>query len=412
MQSARPHRSDVAIAVAGLVGGIVLWTLGLENNDFSVPRVWQLLPLAVMASAEVARRIAPRAAVLVGFAALAADTVFGGNIATIVMFTDLVYATTLYGPLPWARRMTPTALVLSLTATIVALGIMQQPQALLIGVFAGLITLAPASTAWIIRTHRDEAAAERLRAEQTALLAELDRRAAVSEERARMARELHDVVANHLSAIAIHSTAAMSVAAGDPDATKQALGIIRESSVQGLAEMRRLIGLLRDGGGGETGFEESAAVPRLDSLDAMLGRAERSGSADGFTFVLEDTRPAGTVLPAPVELAAYRIVQESLTNAMKHAAPGPVTVRVWHTRGCLVVAVESTYVAAPDGPRAPGAGAGLVGMRERTALLSGRFEAGPHDGLWRVRAELPCKAEQRDAARAPRAAREAREATS
>jgi signal transduction histidine kinase len=395
MQSARPHRSDIAIAVAGLVCGIVLWALGLENNRFDpIPRVWQLPPLVVMACAEVVRRTAPRGAVVVGFAALAADTVTGGNIATIMMFTDLVYASALYAPLPWARRVAPAALVVSVAATAVALGILRQPQALLVGLFAGLVTLTPAWTGWIIRTHRDEAAAERLRAEQTALLAEMDRRAAVTQERARMARELHDVVANHLSAIAIHSTAAISVAANDPEATRQALGVIRESSVQGLAEMRRLIGLLRDGGGGDPGGDEAAAVPRLDSLDAMIARAGRSGAKDGFTFELDDRRSSDAALPAPVELAAYRIVQESLTNALKHAAPGPVTVRLRHRGGRLVVTVESACVAAPDGPRAPGARAGLVGMRERAALLGGTFEAGPCEGgLWRVRAELPCGSE-------------------
>lgn len=101
----------------------------------------------------------------------------------------------------------------------------------------------------------------------------------------------------------------------------------------------------------------------------------------------------GETLPAPVEPAAYRIVQESLTNALKHAAPGPVAVRVDRAGRMLTVEVTSVSEGRP-GPRAPGSGAGLVGMRERVALLVGEFEAGPATaadgtGNWRVRAELP-----------------------
>ena len=126
-----------------------------------------------------------------------------------------------------------------------------------------------------------------------------------------MARELHDMVANHLSAIAIHSTAALSI--DDPATTRDALAVIRENSVEGLAEMRRLIGLLRDG----SDDPEPAAVPTLDGLDA-LSTASR---ANGLDVTLDDRRTR-RALPAPVELAAYRIVQESLTNALKHASPG------------------------------------------------------------------------------------------
>ncbi|MDF3144223.1 histidine kinase dimerization/phosphoacceptor domain-containing protein, partial [Streptomyces sp. T21Q-yed] len=104
-----------------------------------------------------------------------------------------------------------------------------------------------ALTGWLVRNHRDAAEAARLRAEQTALLAEMDRTQAVTSERARMARELHDMVANHLSAIAIHSTAALSL--DDPKTSREALSVIRENSVEGLAEMRRLIGILRDSSG-------------------------------------------------------------------------------------------------------------------------------------------------------------------
>ncbi len=130
------------------------------------------------------------------------------------------------------------------------------PEALLIGLVVGAVTFAPASTGLIVRNHRDAADAARLQAEQTALLAEMDRVQAVTAERSRMARELHDMVANHLSAIAIHSTAALSL--DDPGTSREALTVIRENSVQGLAEMRRLIGILRDG----ADDREPSATPR------------------------------------------------------------------------------------------------------------------------------------------------------
>ncbi|MEU1022470.1 histidine kinase, partial [Streptomyces sp. NPDC005904] len=241
----------------------------------------------------------------------------------------------------------------------------------------------PAATGSLVRNHREAAAAARLRAEQTALLAEMDRVQAVTAERARMARELHDMVANHLSAIAIHSTAALSL--DDPATSKDALAVIRENSVEGLAEMRRLIGILRD----DSGDLEPAAAPTLDGLTALIEGAR----TNGLDVALEDARPPrGPELPAPVGLAAYRIVQESLTNALKHASPGRVTVRLTQEPRALKVRVTSPY-DAPAGPRAPGSGAGLVGMRERTELLGGTFESGPensHDGMaWTVSVSLP-----------------------
>lgn len=161
-----------------------------------------------------------------------------GNLATILMFTDVVYAAVLYGPLASARRIQWITGLLTVAGTLVPFAVWRVPEALLIGVVVGVVAYGPAATGWIVRNHRDAAEAARLRAEQTALLAEMDRTQAVTAERARMARELHDMVANHLSAIAIHSTAALSI--DEPATSREALAVIRENSVDGLAEMRRL----------------------------------------------------------------------------------------------------------------------------------------------------------------------------
>ncbi|KUL25558.1 sensor histidine kinase [Streptomyces regalis] len=385
----RPHRFDVHIALGGLLGGLLLAGIGLATRPAKDPITlfdgpWPILvPLTVMAGCELLRRTAPRTALLIGTPAICVDVVTQGSLATILMFTDIVYAAVLYGPLASARRIQWITGLLTVAGTLVPFAVWRVPEALLIGVVVGIVAYGPAATGWIVRNHRDAAEAARLRAEQTALLAEMDRTQAVTSERARMARELHDMVANHLSAIAIHSTAALSL--DDPKTSQEALSVIRENSVQGLAEMRRLIGILRD----SSGDNEPVAAPTLDGLDALVEGARTNG--------LDVTLDAScAAVPAPVELAAYRIVQESLTNALKHASPGRVRVALAHRDGCLTVAVTSPFGGDRDGPRAPGSGAGLVGMRERVELLGGTFEAGPDedrdsiDGkIWVVRATLP-----------------------
>ncbi|KUJ64461.1 hypothetical protein ACZ90_57925 [Streptomyces albus subsp. albus] len=414
----RPRQQDLGIAGVGMLGGLVLWSLGLHGGTFAlgVPTWYSLVSLVVLSGCEMLRRTAPGTGLAIGTAAYVLDVLAGSLISNVVMFTDLVYAAVVYGRPAAARLLPRAAELLTVLATVVPLAVLRRPEALLIGVGVGVITAGPAWTGMAIRNHQEAAEAARLRAEQTALLAEMDRAQAVTAERARMARELHDMVAGHLSAIAIHSTAALSLR--DPAAGREALGVIRENSVQGLAEMRRLIGLLRDAGAST----DPAAAPTLEGLEALLRQARAAAAADrsartdgpagtaGMEFRLRDRQPAGAgPLPAPVELAAYRIVQESLTNALKHAAPGEVLVEL--DRGPVEPRSSGTAdgaragggaalrvaVTSPLGnraaPRAPGSRAGLIGMRERVSLLGGEFEAGPvggpDGGSWRVRAVLP-----------------------
>ncbi|MBL3666565.1 two-component sensor histidine kinase [Streptomyces sp. M2CJ-2] len=386
----RPHRFDAWVALAGLLGGLLLCGIGLGMRPAHDPTVlfdgpWPIvLPLFLMAGGELLRRAAPRTALLIGTVALIGDALTQGSLITLLMYTDLMYTAVLYGTPSSARHIPRVTGLLTIVATLVPYAVWRVPEALLVGVFTGLVAFAPASTGLIVRNHREAADSARLRAEQTALLAEMDRTQAVAAERARMARELHDMVANHLSAIAIHSTAALSLE--DEKTSREALTVIRENSVQGLSEMRRLIGILRDGTTADD--KEPAATPTLDGLGALVEGAR----ANGLDVALDAVH--GSV-PAPVELAAYRIVQESLTNALKHAAQGAVTVWLRGRNGALELRVTSPC-GGRDAPRAPGSGAGLVGMRERAALLHGTFEAGPEnsaDGtggkLWVVRATLP-----------------------
>ncbi|OKJ07467.1 sensor histidine kinase [Kitasatospora sp. CB01950] len=381
------HRQDQAIAAAGLLGGLLLIVVGAYDRRPGLSAWASVLPLVAMAGLTLLRRRRTVLAVSVGGVVFGLGLYLGSVLATLLLYTDLLYAAVLYGPPRMSRVLQLSGAATTVVLTGLAWQFASLPEALLVAVFCGLIFLSPVWTADLLRRHRDAAEAERLRAEQTALLAEMDRRGAVVAERSRMARELHDVIANHLSAIAIHATGAQSVARRQERAADEplveALAVIRENSVQGLAEMRRMIGLLR-----EAAPEEPYAAPRLAAVDVLLEQAVAAGRSAGLRFEEEQLGEPGE-LPAPVELAAYRIVQESLTNAVKHAAPGPVRLRIRYGERELEIIVESPYREG-EGRAVPGAKAGLVGMGERAQLLGGEFDAGPTDGhTWRVRAVLP-----------------------
>nr|WP_255426972.1 histidine kinase [Pseudonocardia sp. C8] len=198
-----------------------------------------------------------------------------------------------------------------------------------------------------------------------------------------MARDLHDVVAGRLSAIALQSEAALQPGA-DPELVRRVLGTVRESGVAALGEMRTMIGLLRDGGPADP----PSAPARLSDLDGLVDDARHAG----LTVRLDDERAAGTELPAAVELTAYRIVQESLTNAIKHAPGSAVRVRLATGRagGPLRIEIGNGAATRPLA-RAPGtrAGTGLAGLAERAAAVGGTIDAGPDGDGWAVRAELP-----------------------
>ncbi|MFD8960705.1 two-component sensor histidine kinase, partial [Streptomyces anulatus] len=193
LTSIRPDRDAVSLAVSGLLGGLLLWLLGLHTQggqSFSAAWV-TLVPLTAMAAAELLRRTAPATALTVGTLALVADQFTWGNLATILMFTDVMYAAVLYGTPAAARRLPVATLLVTVASTIGFLAWFRKPEALLIGLVIGLVSFIPALTGVSVRTHRTSAEAARLAAAQTARLAEMDRTQAVVAERARMARELH-----------------------------------------------------------------------------------------------------------------------------------------------------------------------------------------------------------------------------
>ena len=219
--------------------------------------------------------------------------------------------------------------------------------------------------------------------------AELARRAVV-EERLRLARELHDVVAHAMSVIAVQSGVGAHVARTQPEEAAKALSAIEATSRAALEELRRLLGVLRQE---DEPQGDLAPVPGLADLEGLLAEVAKTGLA--VKLQVHGTRPS---LPAGVDLSAYRIVQEALTNVVKHAGPARAQVTVgYHDQNVTVEVTDDgrgAMTSASDGR--VGSGHGLIGMRERVAAFGGNLEVGPGlDGGFRVAARLPLGAERR-----------------
>ncbi len=242
----------------------------------------------------------------------------------------------------------------------------------------GLFTIVPVVAMLLLR---GAVRGRQLRAEALAARAELLERGAtqaVLEERARIARELHDLVAHNVSVMVVQAGAERHALPGDQTETRETLAAIEQSGRQALAEARRLLGMLRRDGEPDG----LAPQPGLDQLDGLVEQVRRAGLPVALT-VAGDAAP----LPAGLDLCAYRIVQEGLTNALKHAGAGArAEVRVGYAPAALEIDVRDD--GRGGGPA--GAGHGLIGMRERVALYGGELEAGPEaGGGFGVHARLP-----------------------
>ncbi|HEV2372603.1 MAG TPA: histidine kinase [Streptosporangiaceae bacterium] len=231
-------------------------------------------------------------------------------------------------------------------------------------------------------------------------LAEVERRAAALAERGRLARELHDSVGHALSIVAIQANAALRVADHDGEFVKQALTAIGDTAKAAVDELDHVLGLLREEPAG------TAPQPTLADLDRLIGNARQAG-AKITASVTGDIAS----MPAMTSREAYRVVQESLTNALRHAGKSPVEVSVVRAPAELTITVANPIQEPPDGRgagpggwdagpggwdagpggtgAAPSGGRGLSGMRERVAMLGGQAECGPQEGDWLVRVAIP-----------------------
>ncbi|MFE0424826.1 sensor histidine kinase [Streptomyces sp. NPDC058953] len=354
---------------------------------------WTAVPIALGLSLVVAlRRKAPEKmlilAALLGVVQLATDVQQGpGNFAMLVIIYTVAAQST-----PWWSRF---ALIGGLSAATLSMIRWPQPNTTALGqIFITIILTVPFALAWVlgdsIRTRRAyfaqlEERARRLENERAA-----QSKVAVAAERARIARELHDVVAHNVSVMVVQADGAAYVLDAAPDQAKQALETISTTGRQALAEMRRLLGVLRTGDDPESG--EYVPQPDVQQIEDLVEQVRRSGLT--VDFKIEGTpRP----LPSGVELTAYRIVQEALTNTRKHGGPEVgASVRLVYFDDGLGLLVEddgrgAAHELYEDGG-ADGQGHGLIGMRERVGMVGGTLDAGPRPGGgFRISALLPLK---------------------
>jgi signal transduction histidine kinase len=331
--------------------------------------------VAVLATAPLAwRRVQPTVAAAVMSAVWLIPTPGGYLLLGYVISGVLFYSVGAYDPLLWR--------VLAVTAGGIAVGVVVTvlgPDVWQAAIGAPLAVAGPAVAGRLVAEHRAQNARLReLTAELVRERAAAERAAAV-EERTRIARELHDVIGHEVTVIALQADAAAAALARAPERAAVPVDRIRSSAARTLTEMRRVVGLLRDP---EDGAEELRPQPGLADLAALVDEARAAGAE--VEFVLD---PPPLAPPPSLQLTVFRIVQEALTNARRHAPGASVRVRVQGADQALCVEVSSRAGAVPVRPSA--GGHGLVGMRERVRMHGGTLEAGPASDGFRVRARLP-----------------------
>jgi signal transduction histidine kinase len=382
----RGHPLVVDALLAFAVALLGLTTAGARQASVVAAPVFAL---AMSAPVVLRRRypIGAFAAVVIfgGLQVLTRPRPLGSDLAVIV----LLYTVAAYRP----RSVSVPALVICLLGSLVAIFAWMPSHVVdstwafggVAAVFAG-----PALLAWLLGDSMQWRRGYYRGLEERAARAERERDAqaqiAVAAERARIARELHDVVAHHVSVMVVQADGAAFALKASPERAQQALTDISGTGRQALAEMRRLLGVLRSA---DDDSAELEPQPGVEQLAGLLQQARAAGLP--VSFAVEGVP---RTLPAGAALAAYRIVQESLTNARKHGGPtvtASVTLRFCQQQ----LAIKVT----DDGPRrgaaihGDGQGHGLIGMRERVEVYGGSVSAGPWPGGWRVLATLPLPAE-------------------
>lgn len=244
------------------------------------------------------------------------------------------------------------------------------------------------AVSWLIGDRRRNRRALQLslieRAERAEALQASEAAKAVAEERTRIARDLHDVVAHSMSLMVVQAAAARRVLGADPEAASKALEAIENTGRNSLGEMRRILDVLRS----DAENPETAPAPDIAAIDGLANEFASAGLVVDLTHE-GDPRP----LSASLELTAYRIVQESLTNSLKHSGAAQAQVTLTWGEHTLTITVIDEGVVSAATSSAPGSGRGLVGMRERVAAFGGSFETRARlGGGWTVTASLPTDA--------------------
>jgi len=367
---------DVAIALMTTASAVLVWAWPYPLGPIAVADIpepsWRwALPVLLAETLPVAwRRAAPLPALAVSATAGVVSTL------TAVVAPELgAYHLLLMVALQVSRRVALAATAGLLATRVAMYAIIDDFSVLLVDV--SVCTLAFSIGRWL-QSRELEVARLRERDRLLGIDAEDRARAILADERARLARELHDGIAQSMVIIAAQSSTAARTLRDDPADAEQALAEMQAVGREGIVELRRLLGVLRDDGG-----DPAAPSDRLARLDALVARYRAAGLPVQLT-VTGDIRP----LPAPVDLSGYRLVQEALTNALKHAGPARASVLLDYGPDALRVEVVD------DGRGGPFVeGHGLHGMRERALLLGGTLVAGPRpEGGFAVRARLPLPA--------------------
>lgn len=373
MGPTRPIARDITIwDVAVAVSLTVMAQAELASLGRAAP-LTVVLSLA-MTLTLVLKRAAPLAAALVvigifGGQALLLDpapSVLGHGLALLVAF----YAAGA-GLGPWR-----SAPLLPLGAVATVVFELDQDN---VGAAAGDLVMAVA--AWgvgLLVAHRRRESEARLQsAEDEARQAHQRAETALAAERQRVARELHDVVSHAITVVVLQARGAQAVLDSDPEQVREALGAIESSGQEALGEMRRLVTFLREA-------PDSAPQPDVHDIPALVASARREVPVE--LSVTGDPDPAGHGVGHGAGLTAFRVVQECLTNALRHAPGSPVTVRIDHSPTDLLLEVANPVETSDAGHRQ---GFGLLGMRERAELYGGTLDYGQEGGTWRVRCRLP-----------------------
>ena len=338
------------------------------------------LLLALVAPPLLLRRRWPCAALLAIAATVTAQRLVVGHSPSGFLFWPLLvgaYSVGAYAS--WSRRVLLT--LLAFYAAYVFMFANQLDFSFTALVPELLWTLLPAAL-WLGGRHmrtRRRTAARAAEATRLELEHRRERVAALEQERGKMARELHDILAHSVSLMGVHAGAAEEVLAHDPERARPVLRSIQQTSRDSVAELRRLLGMLR----AEELEPELGPQPDLDQLGTLVHRMHQAGLPVELT-IEGPARP----LPAGVELTAYRVVQEALTNALKHARPSKVEVLIRYGPRQLDLLVCNDGIAQARNGNANGHG--LLGMNERVSLYGGRLHVGsPDPSGFRVQAEIP-----------------------
>ena len=383
-----------------LVDSVLAAFLGLISLGTLIQRSWNAVLIVLLMIVPVAfRRRAPMAAFVIAVIAGAWQVLgLGGPVTTgggpaghsgplpsDVVLLVLLYTVAAYRPRSYSIPALLTCIGGSLVAVLVWMPVPGQvglaERLFLAGCLFGGISFA----CWILgdsmRYRRGYYAALEERAARLEAERHAEAKVAAAAERARIARELHDVVAHHVSVMVVQADGAGYVLRSDPDRAASALAAVSATGRQALTELRRLLGVLRS----TDQHADLAPVPGLGELRELLDQARAAGLEVSYTLTGKPRE-----LPEGAELAAYRVVQESLTNTRKHAGlAATAAVTLDYQPDGLIVQVTDDGMAAPADE--PG-GHGLAGMRERVAMYHGTLTAGrlPGGGFL-VRAWLPCR---------------------